>query len=159
MAAGIIEKLVDEIDTERRALAATRKAATSAKFARVLRALDSLGISWYVSHGTSTMYVSAYLNGLEGMKDPKLAGVLEYVNLQEPEDITTDDTPEAMTRMFQFHWNTDVEGRNRKLIVSIQASVKTDSPTCRKVEIGKEMKEVVKYKLVCDGDAEAPATE
>jgi hypothetical protein len=56
--------------------------------------------------------------------------------------ITTRDWPEYLNRDYSFELDA--------VIVSISAFVRTDSPTCRKVQTGVKVEEVAQFEIVCD---------
>ena len=101
------------------------------------------------THGEDTSFtVALTLRGIEGFKCPALLAVLEYCNERcEPNSIKTSDWPESLNREFRFNLTSEF-GDN--CTVTVNAYVRSDSPTCRKVEIGTTMEEVKKYEIQCD---------
>lgn len=107
-------------------------------------AFKSLDLSVHSLHvGASyykpTIYVS--LNKLDGFKDPVLEALLEFFTAKT-ENITTKDWPQYLNRDYNFELDD--------VIVGISAFVRTDSPTCRKVQTGTKVEEVPQFELVCD---------
>jgi hypothetical protein len=91
-----------------------------------------------------TFQIGVYMYGLESFKVPVLATLVEYIDgLCEEGRTKTREWPESLNRDYHF---TLPKGHR----VSLCAYVKSDSPTCRKVVIGKELKEVFKYEIQCD---------
>lgn len=83
--------------------------------------------------------------GLDSFKQYELVAALEYLTAETEKlngTMTTEDWAAAVNRDFKF--KTD------KWEVSINAYVKDDSQTCRKIVVGTEMVERHKYQIVCD---------
>ena len=88
--------------------------------------------------------IGIYLYGLESFKVPVLATLVEYLDgLCNEGQVRTREWAESLNRDYHF---TLPKGHR----VSLCVYVKDDSPTCRKVVIGKELKEVFKYEIQCD---------
>lgn len=81
------------------------------------------------------------LNALESFKDSQLLGLLEFFS-GKTEKVTTRDWPQYLNRDFSFELDD--------VVVDISAYVRTDSPTCRKVQTGVKIEEVPQFELVCD---------
>ena len=81
------------------------------------------------------------LNALESFKDSQLLGLLEFFS-GKTEKVTTRDWPQYLNRDFSFELDD--------VVVDISAYVRTDSPTCRKVQTGVKVEEVPQFELVCD---------
>lgn len=109
----------------------------SAVFKYMDFAVHSLHIS--ASYYKPTIYLS--MNKLDGFKDPALMSVLEFFTGKTAQ-ITTRDWPQYLNRDYSFELED--------VIVSISAFVRTDSPTCRKVQTGVKVEEVPQFELVCD---------
>jgi hypothetical protein len=91
---------------------------------------------------SETFTVAVYLYGLESFKVPALSALIEYFDGMS-ENVKTRDWPDSINRDYHFKLpkgNTVILG----------AYVKDDSPTCRKVPIGSETKQVIKYEIQCD---------
>jgi hypothetical protein len=111
---------------------------------KMLRALDRLGAEDIVvraDYWANKPVVYLQLRDLESFKDAKLMAVLEYVSVFS-DTSTSQDWAQYLNRDFRFKSNT--------VDVHINAYVKEDSPTCRKVVVGTELQTVEKYKIVCD---------
>ncbi len=91
------------------------------------------------SHYKPTIAVN--LNALESFKDTQLIGLLEFFS-SKTEKVTTRDWPQYLNRDYTFELDD--------VLVSISAFVRTDSPTCRKVQTGVKIEEVHQFELVCD---------
>ena len=81
------------------------------------------------------------LNALESFKDTQLLGLLEFFS-GKTEKVTTRDWPQYLNRDFSFELDD--------VVVDISAYVRSDSPTCRKVQTGVKIEEVPQFELVCD---------
>jgi hypothetical protein len=85
--------------------------------------------------------IAVNLNALESFKDTQLMGLLEFFS-SKTEKATTRDWPQYLNRDYTFELDD--------VLVSISAFVRTDSPTCRKVQTGVKIEEVPQFELVCD---------
>ena len=85
--------------------------------------------------------IAVNLNALESFKDTQLMGLLEFFS-SKTEKATTRDWPQYLNRDYTFELDD--------VLVSISAFVRTDSPTCRKVQTGVKVEEVPQFELVCD---------
>lgn len=82
---------------------------------------------------------------IESFKQDKLINALGYLTEITEKDngkITTEDWAAAVNRDFRFE--------TEEWRVCINAYVKDDSPTCRKIAVGTELIERTKYEIVCD---------
>jgi methyl coenzyme M reductase subunit D len=84
-------------------------------------------------------YVS--MRRLESFKDARLTDFLDKLVAMEGEMSST-DYASIMNRSFTCNFS-DFQ-------VYVDAYVKDDSPTCRKVVIGTKIEEVLEYEIVCD---------
>ena len=85
--------------------------------------------------------IAVNLNALESFKDTQLMGLLEFFS-SKTDKATTRDWPQYLNRDYTFELDD--------VLVSISAFVRTDSPTCRKVQTGVKVEEVPQFELVCD---------
>jgi hypothetical protein len=85
--------------------------------------------------------IAVNLNALESFKDTQLMGLLEFFS-SKTEKVTTRDWPQYLNRDYSFELDD--------VLVNISAYVRTDSPTCRKVQTGITIEEVPQFELVCD---------
>ena len=85
--------------------------------------------------------IAVNLNALESFKDTQLMGLLEFFS-SKTEKVTTRDWANYLNRDYTFELDD--------VLVSISAYVRTDSPTCRKVQTGITIEEVPQFVLVCD---------
>jgi len=85
--------------------------------------------------------IAVNMNSLESFKDTQLIGLLEFFS-SKTEKVTTRDWPQYLNRDYTFELDD--------VLINISAYVRTDSPTCRKVQTGVTIEEVPQYQLVCD---------
>jgi len=85
--------------------------------------------------------IAVNMNSLESFKDTQLIGLLEFFS-SKTEKVTTRDWPQYLNRDYTFELDD--------VLVNISAYVRTDSPTCRKVQTGVKVEEVPQFELVCD---------
>jgi hypothetical protein len=91
---------------------------------------------------SETFSIGIYLYGLESFKVPALGALIEYFDGMS-ESVNTRDWAESLNRDYHFKLP-----KGNKVILG--AYVKDDSPTCRKVPVGSETKQVIKYEIQCD---------
>jgi hypothetical protein len=87
-------------------------------------------------------YIELNLNDLESFKEQQLVDLLEFFTSKTDKVTTTDWTHRAVNRDYSFELDD--------VVVNICAYVRSDSPTCRRVQTGTEVQEVPQYKIVCD---------
>ena len=87
--------------------------------------------------------VTFYVSGLDSFKDERLVSMLWYFSTLDGErEAKSEDYAQALNRTYRFKFDG--------FTVRVDATVKTDSPTCRKVVIGSKTEVVNEYKIVCD---------
>jgi len=111
---------------------------------KVLRALEKVTLAndriyLMVSNNQPHIYIGLY--NLESFKDDRLANVLGHLT-ETMDDMKTEDWAQSLNRDYRFTSSTHS--------VTISAYVRDDSPTCRKVVVGSELRTVEKYEIVCD---------
>ena len=95
---------------------------------------------WLDMWGTNPC-VTVSMRGLEGFKSPRLTKVLSLLeDLGELQ--RTEDWAQYLSRDYTYMVGS--------VKVQICVYVENDSPTCRRVQIGTEVREVPKYKIECD---------
>jgi hypothetical protein len=111
------------------------------KYAEAFKTLDLSvhGLQMRASFYKPT--IDIYLNKLESFKDPQLVGLLEYFSAQ---------TDKISTRDWAVYLNRDYTFELDDVTVAISAYVKSDSPTCRKVQVGTKIEEVPQFEMICD---------
>jgi hypothetical protein len=87
--------------------------------------------------------ISFYLNNLDGFKDERLEAILWYLStLDGSRTPRSSEYPQSLNRIYRF----DFDGFE----VRVDATVRSDSPTCRKVVISSELVKQDKYAIQCD---------
>ena len=93
--------------------------------------------------GKPVVYISMF--SIESFKQTELVNALGYLTEITEKDngkITTEDWATAVNRDFRFE--------TKEWRVCINAYVKDDSPTCRRIVVGTEMVERTIYEIACD---------
>jgi hypothetical protein len=125
---------------------------------------DTHPIRVYVSCGEYAAFVAVHIKDLEGMQDPRLMSALELLVKANPEQTESRDLAAYRERTFTFRWRAHIEGEHvgTMLTVEVNASVKEDSATCKRVVVGYKEPKVDPepiYKLECsDGTPEEVLT-
>ena len=91
--------------------------------------------------GISTTYIYITLFNLNGFRDERLTKTLDAMLA------FTDTIKESESA--QWHQKT-YEARLGQVEIKVSAYVDEESETCKRVEIGRELVEQVKYKMVCN---------
>ena len=118
------------------------------KRAVVNRALRKLGVDKddelnayiAVSYGVITLHLS--MRGLDSFKDSRLALMLGRLEDLNPRHVDNSEWADYIEKSFTYKFDD--------YRVVLEASVRSDSPTCRRVVESVEMVEQPKYKIVCD---------
>ena len=90
----------------------------------------------------SAFYFQLTLRNLESFKCPKLEFLLIDMENNAESARDTRDFAEYLNREYYYK----MDGMN----ICINAFVKSDSPTCRKVVVGTETETTLKYQIECD---------
>lgn len=99
----------------------------------------------YVWSSGSTIYLTVTLVDLDGFKSDKLKSVLFSIAKLGVEFNKSTDRPES----FQREYEGELRENGAVVRVSVTAYIKSDSPTCIRIETGRKTVEVVDYELVC----------
>ena len=87
--------------------------------------------------------ITFYQQNLDSFKDERLAAVLWYLSTLDGErEARSEEYAQSLNRTYRF----DFGG----FLVRVDATVKSDSPTCRKVVISSELVKQDKYAIQCD---------
>ena len=87
--------------------------------------------------------ISFYLNNLDGFKDERLEAVLWYLSTLDGErECKSSEYAQSLNRTYRFEFDG--------FDVRVDATVRSDSPTCRKVVISSELVKQDKYAIQCD---------
>jgi len=87
--------------------------------------------------------ITFYVAGLDSFKDDRLVSMLWYLSTLDGErEAKSEDYAQILNRAYRFQF----DGFN----IRVDATVKSDSPLCRKVVVGSKTEVVNEYKIVCD---------
>lgn len=87
--------------------------------------------------------ISFYLSNLDGFKDERLEAILWYLStLDGSREPTSSEYAQSLNRTYRF----DFGGFD----VRVDATVRSDSPTCRKVVVSSELVKQDRYAIQCD---------
>jgi hypothetical protein len=87
--------------------------------------------------------VTFYAAGLDSFKDDRLVSMLWYLSTLDGErEAKSEDYAQSLNRTYRFQFDG--------FVVRVDATVKSDSPICRKVVVGSKTEVVNEYKIVCD---------
>jgi hypothetical protein len=87
--------------------------------------------------------ISFYLDNLDGFKDERLESMLWYLStLDGSREPRSSEYAQSLNRTYRF----DFAGFE----VRVDATVRSDSPTCRKVVVSSELVKQDKYAIQCD---------
>jgi hypothetical protein len=131
---------MDRIRNNKAALMSNRK--LLGKVARMLsKDLDDRDHMWMSSTYDNKPYIGVTLYNLESFKCLKLESLLAtLISLGDTK--ATKDWPSNLNRDFEFNLGF--------FDVHVSAYVRDDSPTCKRVVVGTEMRQVETYKIVCE---------
>ncbi len=117
-----------------------RRMVLRARFSDMLRDFNTDKHYVGVSLSGQTPNISITLNKLDSFKDEDLTKLLEFL-ISKDAEIKEEAWP-------QFH-NKDYYADFEDARVVIHAYVRSDSPTCRRVQVGTELKETPIWELHC----------
>lgn len=87
--------------------------------------------------------ITFYLNNLDGFKDDRLEAILWFLSTLDGErEARSDEYAQSLNRTYRFDFG--------QFLVRVDATVRSDSPTCRKVLISSELVKQDKYAIQCD---------
>ena len=88
-----------------------------------------------------TPEITITLNKLDSFKDSDLTNILAFL-VDKNAEIREDDWPQFL--------NKDYRAELPNARVTVHAYVRSDSPTCRRVQVGTELKETPVWELHCE---------
>lgn len=88
-----------------------------------------------------TPEITITLNKLDSFKDSDLTNILAFL-VDKNAEIREDDWPQFL--------NKDYHAQLPNARVTVHAYVRSDSPTCRRVQVGTELKETPVWELHCE---------
>jgi hypothetical protein len=112
-----------------------------ANYSAIFKDLDLSVHNLYMRTSYYKPSIEVSLNKLESFKDVQLVKLLDFFASQ---------TEKMGTRDWANYLNRDYTFELEDVIVNISAYVRSDSPTCRKVQVGVKIEEVAQYELICD---------
>ena len=112
-----------------------------ANYSAIFKDLDLSVHNLYMRTSYYKPSIEVSLNKLESFKDVQLVKLLDFFASQ---------TEKMGTRDWANYLNRDYTFELEDVIINISAYVRSDSPTCRKVQVGVKIEEVAQYELVCD---------
>jgi len=112
-----------------------------ANYSAIFKDLDLSVHNLYMRTSYYKPSIEVSLNKLESFKDVQLVKLLDFF---------ADQTEKMGTRDWANYLNRDYTFELEDVIINISAYVRSDSPTCRKVQVGVKIEEVAQYELVCD---------
>jgi hypothetical protein len=118
-----------------------------------LKGLDNVSCRLQLWSDSTSVYIN--LRGLEGFKDELLTRSIVAVNDYAMDNgykvfIQNNEDASSLNRDYRFALSKTDDRWDSNLDITIFAYVKSDSPTCRKVQIGETVEIVPKYEIVCD---------
>ena len=159
----------DMIEYNHRDKIAAQAMNTFLKSGKINRYLDMIAntvngndITYYTFMSGNTVFLNLNVRNLDGFKAPKLASILTGIEYMNPNSVGMDEYANQYAKEFSYEFrhpikNTDV---NIRAVITVMATIKSDSKTCERVIIG--MRPATQgepiYKLVCEGE-DNPATE
>ena len=153
----LITAIKDQIDQyKREANLAYKKATRLATDRMLLRALyapifvnltenDSIYI---YTHDNNRVQFVVYMRELDSFKDQRLTSTISSAMELIGDKVKETDFAQYEHKEYRISTNNIYAVEQAEL--QINAYVKTDSPTCRKIQIGTEIKAVPKYKFECN---------
>ena len=153
----LITAIKDQIDQyKREANLAYKKATRLATDRMLLRALyapifvnltenDSIYI---YTHDNNRVQFVVYMRELDSFKDARLTSTISSAMELIGDKVKETDFAQYEHKEYRISTNNICAVEQAEL--QINAYVKSDSPTCRKVQIGTEIKAVPKYKFECN---------
>jgi hypothetical protein len=112
-----------------------------ANYSAIFKDLDLSVHNLYMRTSYYKPSIEVSMNKLESFKDPQLVKLLDFF---------ADQTEKMGTRDWANYLNRDYTFELEDVIINISAYVRSDSPTCRKVQVGVKIEEVAQYELICD---------
>lgn len=116
----------------------------------VLKWQPTISAERYEWSGYDELSVACTTNQLDGFKDARLVKLLG--KFMDADETQTKDYAELINRTFRFKYRINAGTENEvRLSVSVDAYVKSDSPTCRKVlkKVTPRVVEDKEFEIVC----------
>jgi hypothetical protein len=155
-------RLLDEVDSVNRQLRDIKAYIKTPFVKNLIRSLEYLATKHdlysdvYMHPGS--LHITMVARQLEGLKDEKLASLLNSVIHHEPETTSNSDYATSYTREYRFSWTDKTVDSSAIVRVTVTANFKEDSETCRRVITGyhaPNLEPTPIYALRCDDEGEA----
>ena len=112
---------------------------------------------FYFTYGR-IVFFKVNVNALVGFTDPRLEGILNSFEYLNPDNTSVTESACNLTKEFRYEYRIKFNDSLITVLIEVAASVKEDSPTCRKEIVGyTDPKPAPIYKIVCDDGADTPA--
>lgn len=121
-------------------LDAKRKAVTA--MLNKLSVDDSEYTTIYLHVYTDSIDISINMRRLESFKDARLTNMLGILEDLNPTRVSSSEYAEWVEKSFNYKFDD--------FVVTLSATVRSDSPTCKRVAEEVKLVEEIKYKIVCD---------
>ena len=118
-----------------------KKMKIRANYSAIVKDLNLSVNNLYVRTSDFKPAIDITLNHLESFKDIQLTTLLDFF---------TSQTDKVSTKDWANYLNRDYTFELEDVIVTVSAYVRSDSPTCRKIQVGVKIEEVPQFELVCD---------
>ena len=140
------------------------KVAQSGQYRRLVETTFSMegeGVVTYGFAGSNTLYLQINVAKLTGFADPRLMGVLTAFEYHNPDFTGIEEFAHRHTKVvnYTFRAESEIPGLELSIRVSVEATIATDSETCKQMVIGYTQAVIAKpiYKMICDSEAELTA--
>lgn len=134
---------VEKAKAEMRSLRANAK--LIAHIGRAIEKIEADGFKANVDPGQG-IWIWARIEGVPSLKDERILAALERIEQATGIEFKeSHDDPDQLCRRFSGFACRE----GLYIHATVAAYAASDSPTCRKVEVGRELVEVVKHEIVC----------
>ena len=138
--ADLLHKKVKRLTTDRMLLRAL--------YAPIFVNLTENDSIYIYTHNNNRIQFVVYMHDLDSFKDERLTSTISSAMELIGDKVKETDFAQYEHKEYRISTNNIYAVEQAEL--QINAYVKTDSPTCRKIQIGTEIKAVPKYKFECN---------
>ena len=138
--ADLLHKKVKRLTTDRMLLRAL--------YAPIFVNLTENDSIYIYTHNNNRIQFVVYMHDLDSFKDERLTSTISSAMDLIGDKVKETDFAQYEHKEYRISTNNIYAVEQAEL--QINAYVKTDSPTCRKIQIGTEIKAVPKYKFECN---------
>jgi hypothetical protein len=152
----VVDGLVIKTQSAKWKAMAVANALKNGKFRKpfeIIEAMKGDTVQPYYFVSEENVYCNVYVDNLTGFKDERLAGILLQMEFLNPNETRCEEYAELLRKEFSyiFYLPADEHGIIVRLRIEVQAQIKEESETCRRVVIGMKNAEATPiYKIVCD---------